>query len=58
MKTINLEMHKDFLNSGKAEVVAVKHSYIEGYFLKGDKLRVVNVIGSMLRVMTTKVTHA
>lgn len=54
MKEINLEMHRDFLNSGKAEVIALHHSHIEGYFLKGEKLQVAGVIGSMIRVKTVK----
>ena len=56
MQTIEIVLprHIEHLNSGNAKVIALKHSHIEGYFLKGDMLDVVRLVGSMLKVENEK----
>lgn len=55
-KTIEiiLPRHKEVLNSGECRVIASNNSHIEGYFLKGEILKVVGITGSMLRVKNEK----
>lgn len=56
MQTIEIVLprHIEHLNSGNAKVIALKHSHIEGYFLKDDVLEVVRLVGSMLKVKTVQ----